>query len=161
MENNPINRRIFIRTTGIATAATALAGNLAFGSSLSPSVKNAIPRWRGFNLLDYFGAKPSRGDDRSKTTKDDLKWMADWGFDFVRLPMAYPRYINFDPEKNVTPADVLNINEKAVDQIQELVFQAQEYGLHVSINLHRFVFTGRCGASGLRMFRRKKSVSIW
>ena len=137
MENNSINRRTFIRSTGIVAAATAFAGNMALGSSFVPSVKNAIPRWRGFNLLDYFGPTASRSDDRSKTTKDDLKWMADWGFDFVRLPMAYPRYINFDPLKNVTPADVININEKAVDDIQALIFQAQEAGLHVSINLHR------------------------
>lgn len=137
MENNSINRRSFIRTTGIVTAATAFAGNAAFGSSFSLSIKNAIPRWRGFNLLDYFGSKPPKGENRSQTTKDDLKWIADWGFDFVRLPMAYPRYINYDPQKNVTPADVLNINEKAVDEIQEFVFRAQEAGLHVSINLHR------------------------
>lgn len=137
MENNSINRRSFIRTTGIATAATAVAGNMAFGSSLRPSVKNAIPRWRGFNLLDYFGPSAPRDDSRSKTTKEDLKWMADWGFDFVRLPMAYPRYINFDRQKDVTPADVLNINEKVVDEIQELVFRANEAGLHMSINLHR------------------------
>lgn len=136
MENKHINRRVFIKTTGIAAAATALVGNSAFASSLTPSVKNVLPRWRGFNLLDYFGPYPSQ-NERSKTTKEDLKWMADWGFDFVRLPMAYPRYINFDREKNVTPADVLNINEKVVDEIQELVFQAQEAGLHVSINLHR------------------------
>ncbi|MDP3431782.1 MAG: cellulase family glycosylhydrolase [Bacteroidota bacterium] len=132
-----MNRRTFIRTTGIATAATAVAGNMAFGSSLVPSVKNAIPRWRGFNLLDYFGPFAPRDDSRSKTTKEDLKWMADWGFDFVRLPMAYPRYINFDRQKDVTPADVLNINEKVVDEIQELVFRANEAGLHMSINLHR------------------------
>lgn len=137
MENSSINRRTFIRTTGIATAATAVAGNMAFGSSLVPSVKNAIPRWRGFNLLDYFGPSAPRDDSRSKTTKEDLKWMADWGFDFVRLPMAYPRYINFDRQKDVTPADVLNINEKVVDEIQELVFRANEAGLHMSINLHR------------------------
>ncbi|MDO8930466.1 MAG: cellulase family glycosylhydrolase, partial [Bacteroidota bacterium] len=132
-----MNRRTFIRTTGIATAATAVAGNMAFGSSLVPSVKNAIPRWRGFNLLDYFGPFAPRDDSRSKTTKEDLKWMADWGFDFVRLPMAYPRYINFDRQKDVTPADVLNINEKVIDEIQELVFRANEAGLHASINLHR------------------------
>jgi endoglucanase len=136
MENQYINRRIFIKTTAIATAATTLAGNIALGSTLSPSVKNAIPRWRGFNLLDYFGAFPSKGSG-SKSTKDDFKWMVDWGFDFVRIPMAYPRYISFEPGKNVTPADILNINEKVVDEIQELVFQAQESGLHVSINLHR------------------------
>lgn len=137
MEHNSINRRSFIKTTGIITAATAFAGNAALGSVLQPQVKNAIPRWRGFNLLDYFGANVPKGDNRSKSTKEDFKWMADWGFDFVRLPMAYPRYINYDPSKNVTPADVLNINVKEVDKIQELVFQAQQAGLHVSINLHR------------------------
>jgi len=146
MENNTINRRTFIRTTSIVTAATALAGNAVLGSSFTPSVKNVLPRWRGFNLLDYFGPTASKGSDRSKTTKEDLKWMADWGFDFVRLPMAYPRYINYDPQKNVTPADVLNINEKAVDEIQEFVFRAQEAGLHVSINLHRA--PGYCVNSG-------------
>jgi len=121
----------------LATAATALTGNLVFASSNRMAVKNALPRWRGFNLLDYFSPFPPRGNDRSKSTVDDFKWMVDWGFDFVRLPMAYPRYINFDPNKNVTPADVLNINEKAVDRIQELVFQAQNAGLHVCLNLHR------------------------
>ena len=154
MENNSINRRTFIRTTGIATAATAVTGNMAFGSSLVPSVKNAIPRWRGFNLLDYFGAFPSKGNDRSKTTKDDLKWMSDWGFDFVRLPMAYPRYINFDPQKDVTPADILNINEKVTDEIQELVFQANEAGLHASINLHRA--PGYCVNAGF-----KEPYNLW
>lgn len=137
MENNPINRRSFLRTTGIVTAATALAGNAVFGSSLLPSVNNPLPRWKGFNLLDYFGATAPRRNKGSKSTKEDFKWMADWGFDFVRLPMAYPRYINYERGKNVTPDDVLNINEKEVDKIQELVFQAQEAGLHVSINLHR------------------------
>jgi len=137
MQNQRINRRNFLKTTGLATAATALTGNLVFASSNRMAVKNALPRWRGFNLLDYFSPFPPRGNDRSKSTVDDFKWMVDWGFDFVRLPMAYPRYINFDPNKNVTPADVLNINEKAVDRIQELVFQAQNAGLHVCLNLHR------------------------
>ncbi len=137
MENQHFNRRKFIKTTGFITAATAIAGNFAFGSSNPASVKNTLPRWRGFNLLDYFSPFPSKGNDSSKSTNDDFKWMVDWGFDFVRLPMAYPRYINFDPNKNVTPADVLNINEKEVDRIQELVLQAQHAGLHVCLNLHR------------------------
>jgi len=146
METKPQNRRVFIKNTLLATAATSFAGNLALGTNLFPSVKNAIPRWRGFNLLDYFGAFPSKWEAKSKTTQDDLKWMVDWGFDFVRLPMAYPRYISFEKGKNITPDDVLNIDEKAVNQIQELVFMAQEAGLHVSINLHRA--PGYCVNSG-------------
>ena len=137
MENKFINRRVFIKSTGVAAVGTALAGELAFGSTAVSSVKNVLPRWRGFNLLDYFGAFPGRGNDRSKSTAEDFKWMVDWGFDFVRLPMAYPRYIHFEAGKNVTPDDILNIDENVVDQIQELIFQAQEAGLHVSINLHR------------------------
>jgi len=137
MDQKPIDRRIFIKNTALITTAISLSGNIAIGSSLLPNVKNSIPRWRGFNLLDYFSPYSGKWETKAKTTKEDLKWMVDWGFDFVRLPMAYPRYINFDPKKNITPEDVLNINENSVDQIQELVFMAQEAGLHVSINLHR------------------------
>lgn len=137
MKNKSVNRRDFIKTTGLLAAGAALSGNFAFAAGNASAVKNSIPRWRGFNLLDYFGSYPSRDKDASKTTKDDFKWMADWGFDFVRLPVAYPRYISFDQCKNVTPDDVLNIDERAVDEIQALILAAQEAGLHVSLNLHR------------------------
>src|SRR5690606_4003378 len=100
-----MKRRNFIKTTGMAAAGTSLAGTAAAGC-ISGSTKNKLPRWRGFNLLDYFS--PRGGGRRSATTDDDLKWMADWGFDFVRLPMAYPRYVEFDPSKDITPDDVLN-----------------------------------------------------
>lgn len=136
MESNNINRRIFIKSTGLASAATILAGNIAIGNELISPLKNKIPRWRGFNLLDYFGAMPSRNNN-SASTSEDFKWMVDWGFDYVRLPMAYPRYIKFDTTKDVTPDDVLNFDERKIDEIQELVNKAINAGLHVSLNLHR------------------------
>jgi len=71
------------------------------------------------------------------TTEDDFKWIRDWGFDFVRLPMAYPRYVNFDLTKSITPDETISINEAAVEEIVKLVELAQKYGLHVSLNLHR------------------------
>ena len=33
---------------------------------------------------------------------DDLRWMADWGFDFVRFPMAYPRFCICDQSRPIT-----------------------------------------------------------
>jgi aryl-phospho-beta-D-glucosidase BglC (GH1 family) len=63
--------------------------------------------------------------------------MQDWGFDFVRLPIAYPYYLNIDRTRNITPAEVYNIDEKAVDRIDSLVTMAHKYGMHTSINLHR------------------------
>ncbi len=124
-----MERRNFIKTTGLG-----LAGNLAYSNSNSPALNN-LPRWKGFNLLDYFN--PMKGRGGASTTEEDFKWMAGWGFDFVRLPMAYTRYITFDPSKNITPSDVLNINEKEVDKIQSLVEMANKYNLHVSLDLHR------------------------
>jgi len=130
-----MRRRDFIKTTGFAAAGVGAAGNLAFAGSTLP-VQNKLPRWKGFNLLDYFSPRKGTGE-RSATTEDDFKWMADWGFDFVRLPMAYPRFILFDPSKNITPDDVYHIDEKEVDNVQSLVEMAGKYGLHVSLNLHR------------------------
>ncbi len=129
-----MKRRNFIKTTGLVAAGTGLAGTAAAGC-VSGSAKNNLPRWKGFNLLDYFSPRGYGG--RSATTDDDLKWMADWGFDFVRLPMAYPRYVTFDPSKDITPDEVLNFNEKEMDNIQTLVDRANKYGLHMSLNLHR------------------------
>ena len=96
---------------------------------------NALPRWRGFNLLDFFWPDPSRR--RDTTTRQDLAWMAGWGFDFVRLPMAYPAYLRFNSSKPITPEEVYQIDEQVVEQIDALVAMAHEHGLHVSLNLHR------------------------
>jgi aryl-phospho-beta-D-glucosidase BglC (GH1 family) len=63
--------------------------------------------------------------------------MADWGFDFVRFPMAYPHYLSFDRSKNITADEVYKIDEAAIDKVEGIVEMANKYGLHVSLNLHR------------------------
>jgi len=137
MEFNKIDRRSFLKTAGAATALVGMSGKLALASTAVTGISNPIPRWRGFNLLDYFGPIAQKGNSSSATTEDDFRWMADWGFDFVRIPMAYPRYIKFDHSKDVTPKDVLNIDEKVVDEIVRLIELANKYKLHVSLDLHR------------------------
>lgn len=129
-----IPRRSFIRNTTMAAAAVALTGNNAFSSELKK--KNKLPRWKGFNLLDYFSPAPPRNNN-SVTTDDDLKWMADWGFDFVRIPMAYPRYLSFDRSRDITREEVYRTDPKILEDIDNLVYRANRYGLHVSLNLHR------------------------
>ncbi|WP_159467684.1 glycoside hydrolase family 5 protein [Dyadobacter sp. 3J3] len=124
-------RRTFIKNTGLITAL-GIVGPEAFAT---PKAKNKLPKWKGFNLLDFFSPDPK--PDRRLTVEEHFKWMHDWGFDFVRLPMAYPSYIKFDRSKNITPAEVYNIDEQAVEKIEKLVFLAHKYNLHVSLNLHR------------------------
>ena len=136
MNKNKINRRLFIRNTTLAATALTLGGKSAFAESTSAS-KNLLPRWKGFNLLDYFSPSQPRNQGSDKTTEDDFKWMADWGFDFVRIPMAYPRYLSFDHSKDITVDEVYKTNPKVLDDIDQLIFMAHKHGLHVSLNLHR------------------------
>ncbi len=124
-------RRSFLKNTGLAAAAIAAGPSFKYDKALS----NSLPDWRGFNLLDFFSPDPSH-NNRS-TTEEHFKWMRDWGFDFVRLPIAYPCYLNIDRTKDIKPDDTYKINEKAVDDIGSLIEMAQKSSLHVSINLHR------------------------
>jgi endoglucanase len=134
MKKTTNTRRDFIKKTGLAAAGVSLAGTSLL-KSCSAAPLNSIPRWKGFNLLDFFSPDPSR--PRPATKEDYFRWMRDWGFDFVRLPMAYPYYVEFDRSRNITPEEVYNINEEAVEKIDELVAMAHKYNMHVSLNLHR------------------------
>ncbi|MEP7252229.1 MAG: cellulase family glycosylhydrolase [Ginsengibacter sp.] len=126
-----MHRRSFIKNTSLAAAA------LAAGTSFTPDriQSNSLPDWRGFNLLDFYSPDPSR--NHRTTTEEHFKWMRDWGFDFVRLPLAYPCYLDIDRTKDISPDDTYKINEQAVDGICNLIDMAQKNGLHASINLHR------------------------
>lgn len=123
-----IRRREFIGQAALGLGALATTG-----FDVLPA--NKLPRWRGFNLLDFFSPDPR--NPRLKTREDHFKWLQGWGFDFVRLPIAYPAYLDIDRNKNIGPEDTYRIDNKAVDQINDVVELAWKYGLHVSLNLHR------------------------
>lgn len=137
-----MQRRTFIRNTGIFTAWVGM--NLS--SPFTAKKKNKLPKWKGFNLVDFNTPNPAA--NRRYTTEEQLKMMRDWGFDFVRLPMSYPYYLEFDRTKDITPEHVFNISEERVERIDTLVRQAHKHGLHVSLNLHRA--PGYCINAGFR-----------
>jgi hypothetical protein len=134
MSATPLNRRRFIKTAISTAAAAKFGGPLAAVAREKTPAGNPLPRWRGFNLTDFSSPRPGWGQH---STDDDLQWMVDWGFDFIRLPMAYPRYVDFDRSRHITPEEVCKINEAEVDRIEAFVRKAQGRGLHVSLNLHR------------------------
>ncbi len=136
MTQDNISRRAFIRNTAMAATAMTLPGHSAFSEIKYPQ-KNALPRWKGFNLLDLFSPTLPRNPEEGKTTEDDFKWMQDWGFDFVRIPMAYPRYLSFDRTKDISKDETCNFNTQALEEVDKLIFMAHKYDLHVSLNLHR------------------------
>ena len=133
-----MDRRIFVKNAALVAAASIVnldlnANTLSFLSKRT--ARHTVPEWRGFNLTDF--NTPSPTADRRYTTDEHLKWMSDWGFDFVRLPVAYPYYLDFDRSKKITPEEVYKINEAGVNKIEQLVQMAHKYNLHVSFNLHR------------------------
>jgi endoglucanase len=89
-----------------------------------PSAKK-LPRWRGFNLLEKF--TNARGN--RPFVEDDFRWIADWGFDFVRLPMDYRTW--------TSPDDWRRFNEGCLREIDVAVGYGRKHGLHVNLNFHR------------------------
>jgi aryl-phospho-beta-D-glucosidase BglC (GH1 family) len=148
--NKGLHRRTFLRNVGLATVAqltgcTKVLPELASLTQKTTSSKNKLPKWKGFNIPDYF--QPDPWYVGGNTPEEFFKWVADWGFDFIRIPVAYPTYLNITPyQKYITAEDVYRIDENKVSQIEKTIYLAQKYNLHVSLNLHRA--PGYCVSTG-------------
>ena len=67
-----------------------------------------LPRWRGFNLIE----KASSGRNAPYRERD-FQWIADWGFDFVRLPLDYRCWTD--------PGDLYRLDDCVLKQIDDAV----------------------------------------
>lgn len=136
-----MKRRNFIKTAVMAAGITAMNNHSNIYSQTDYQfIKNKLPRWRGFNILNFFSPTPYIANHHPlKDLKQDFQWMSDWGFDFVRIPIAYPSYLNYNPTsgRKISPEQTVHFREEAVNAIEEIVYLANKYHLHVSLNLHR------------------------
>jgi len=135
-------RRGFLKKTA-ACGAAAVAGGAAMAkvaTTEAGSAENALPRWRGFNMLSFFQAFSRQASRRDGAVpENELRWIRDWGFDFVRIPMDYWLWVDCDWRKTrkISPADAMKIKESALESIDRTVELGRRYGLHVSLNFHR------------------------
>lgn len=133
-------RRDFLKTAGLTAAAIGTGmPRLLAQEPASQRPKNAIPRWRGFNLLNFFQAL-SRGDrSDGLVPEDDFRLIRDWGFDFARLPMDYWLWIDSDwpRTRKLAVDDVYKIKESTLEQVDRTVELGDKFGIHVSLNFHR------------------------
>ena len=132
------NRRKFLKTAGAAAAGVAL-GTVAQAATERKPPQTVIPRWRGFNLLDFFQAYGRGERSAGMVSEADLKWIRDWGFDFIRMPMDYWLWIdtNWRKTKTLSPDDMYKIHEKTMQKVDRTVELGIKYGLHVNLNFHR------------------------
>jgi endoglucanase len=110
-----MDRRAFLVSCAAAATATH-----ASAKDLTPA---RIPRWRGFNLQGMF-TPPGRPYEEF-----DFAAMADWGFDFARLPLSYLCWGSRD--------DWSVIREAPLREIDRAVELGRRYGIHVNLNFHR------------------------
>ena len=89
-------------------------------------MRNTLPRWRGFNLLEMFSP-----GSRERFREEDFRWISGWGFDFVRLPLCYTLWT-----KGSDPFQI-DAEGEAMSRLDEAVEMAGRHGLHVCLNLHR------------------------
>jgi len=126
----------------MAAAGVAIAGAAGLPGAKAAEAAgaaNPLPRWRGFNLTNFFQAL-SRGEEgQGMVREDDLRWMRDWGFDFVRLPMDYWMWVDSDwkTTRALNPADVLKIKTETLEKIDRAVDLCRKHKLHISLNFHR------------------------
>ncbi|HNR33388.1 MAG TPA: cellulase family glycosylhydrolase [Candidatus Hydrogenedentes bacterium] len=135
---NTISRRAFLAgVAGGAVGATVAGASL--DASEGPSHRR-LPRWRGFNLLEKFWVPGNR-----PFVERDFAWMAEWGFDFARLPLSYHCWAK--------PDDWYTLDEAELKEIDEAVAFGRKHGVHVCLNFHR--------APGYCVGGEPEPVSLW
>ena len=114
-----ITRRDFIRIVGAATTATLLRDT---NLSAAPAGKKKL--WKGFNLLNKFNP-----DYQTPFAESDFEIMAEWGFNFARIPLSYWCWSSED--------DWYRADEKCLKEIDRAVELGRRYGIHINLNFHR------------------------
>jgi endoglucanase len=122
-----MNRRQFVQDLAVLGVAAGMAPRATMAADEEPSSRR-LPRWRGFNLQGNFGW-PGRPYDGPAFEEKDFEMMAEWGFDFARLPLWYWTWGSRD--------DWSVVREEPLKQIDRAVELGRQYGIHVNINFHR------------------------
>src|SRR4051794_25831683 len=130
-----MNRRDFLRGAAASLGAAAAGVPDALFAQNDSSAKSAplpeptvarLPRWRGFNLLEWFFAQGHR-----PFREKDFELIAELGFDFVRLPLSYECWNSGKIE------DWDKIDEKELEQVDKAVEYGRQHRIHVCVNFHR------------------------
>ena len=164
-----VNRRTALKSLAMVAGSQLLPAGFsgqAFASlqadekASSPRRPATNPKWYGFNLLEYFSTDPDwmkyfpyKNDGMFQ--EDDFRWMRDWGFNWVRLPMDYRFWTD--------SRDLLKIHEAKVVPIDRAIKLGEKYGIHVNLCLHRapgycILDTMEEALTGIHVSKEKSSV---
>ncbi len=128
-------------TPGQSAAAPATSQSVPEGRELVDPVANRLPRWRGFNLQEMF----NKDWGVRKFEERDFAWIAELGFNFVRLPLDYRAW--------ASPRDWMQLDQGVLGWIDETLLWAERYSIHVNLNFHR--------APGYSVTQPEEPKSLW
>ncbi len=138
-----MNRRRFLQTSAtLAVAAGAWPPLAADAAEKDLVTARRLPRWRGFNLTEKC-VKRARGNPPFK--ESDFALLAEWGFDFARLPLSYLCWTE--------PDDWLKLREEELKDIDQAIESGRKHGVHINLNLHR--------APGYCVNPPKEPLDLW
>ncbi len=132
-----MERREFFKTL---TGATAILLTTAQCRKNPAADAAADKRWRGFNLLEKFTDKIN-----APYRETDFAWIAEWGLNFVRLPLSYWCWSDAN--------DWNKFDENVLQQIDQAVEFGRQYNIHVNLNFHR--------APGYCVNTPREPMSLW
>lgn len=98
----------------------------------SECIQKLFPRYRGVNLDSMFCTEQSKfakGNRRGYFIERDFAEVADFGFDFVRLPLSYRLF--------TTPEKPLEFDDRRLELLDQAIAWGDKYKQHVNICLHR------------------------
>lgn len=129
-----VTRRKFLAEV-LASSALMMAGkdltSLAYAGNkkekendVSDITSQTAPVWKGFNLVN-------KSDPNYQTpfNEQDFELIAEWGFNFVRIPLSYWCWSKEE--------DWYSVDENILKEIDKAVEYGKRYGLHVNLNFHR------------------------
>jgi len=141
-----MKRRTILKwMAGSGVSAVALSPHLGRAEEPKPRPlpepsAQALPRWRGFNLLEMFMVH-----DAKRFREQDFAEIAELGFNFVRLPLDYRCWTD--------PKTWTSLREDRLAWVDEAVGFGRKYGVHVQLNFHR--------APGYTVAQPAEPKSLW
>jgi endoglucanase len=142
-----LGRRRFLQSCALAVVGAvhvSLVSRCESAAAVTTPSAAKLPRWRGFNLLEKFIARPE-GNPQFRET--DLQIIAEWGFDFARLPLSYHCWAEPEPQR------WLRMDQAPLKHIDGAVELGRKHGVHINLNLHR--------APGYCVNPPKEPLDIW
>ncbi len=136
-----MNRRDFLAGTSVALGSALCQSATLGAADLPDPTPAALPRWRGFNLLEMFLAQ----NNPSRFREDDFASISELGFNFVRLPLDYRCWTD--------PGDWTKLREDRLAWVDEAVEFGRKHQIHVQLNFHR--------APGYTVAAPPEAKSVW